>query len=68
MAEKFRFPSITGAITDWKAELVRYNEAITAERARAIEKVQSEGGNVSIDDWIFPDFVYGESYSADKYI
>lgn len=58
----------SGAITDWKAELVRYNEAITAERARAIEKVQSEGGNVSIDDWIFPDFVYGESYSADKYI
>lgn len=57
----------SGAITDWKAELVKYNDAMTAERERAIEVAQSEGADVSIDDWIFEDFVYGESYSPDKY-
>lgn len=56
-----------GAVKDWKSELIKYNDAMTAERDRAIKKVQSEGVDVSINDWIYPNFVYGESFTTDKY-
>lgn len=57
----------SGAIKDWKSELVKYNDAMTAERARAVKKVQSQGVDVSLDDWIFPNFTYGESFLSDMY-
>lgn len=57
----------SGAITDWKAELKKYNDAMTTERERAIKKVESEGVSVSINDWIFPNFVYGQNFTTDKY-
>lgn len=57
----------SGALTDWKAELKKYNDSMTAERNRAIKKVQDQGYNVSLNDWIFPNFVYGENFSSDKY-
>lgn len=57
----------SGAITDWEAALHEYNDKMIAERDRAIEKVRSQGYDVSIEDWQFPNFVYGESYTIDKY-
>lgn len=57
----------SGAISDWKTELKKYNAAMTMERDRAIKKVKGEGYNVSLDDWIFPNFVYGRNFSSDMY-
>lgn len=57
----------SGSVKDWKSELIKYNEAMTKERARAIAKCQKEGVNVSIDDWIFTNYKYGESYLTDLY-
>ncbi len=52
-----------GAIKDLDAALDDYNQKMTEERNLAIEKVQAEGYDVSVDDWKFDDFVYGESYA-----
>ena len=57
----------SGAIKDWKSELIKYNKAITAERERAVKKVQAEGGNVSLDDWKYPNYVYGQSFLTEMY-
>lgn len=57
----------SGAIKDWKSELVKYNTAMTNERNRAIKKAQDAGMNVSINDWIFPNWEYGINYTTDKY-
>lgn len=57
----------SGAITDWEEALHQYNDNLTAARDEAIEKCQKLGLDVSIDDYIFPNFVYGESYTMDKY-
>lgn len=57
----------SGAITDWKAELIKYNDAMTKERLRAIKKVQSKGIEVSVQDWVFPNWEYGMNYTTDKY-
>ena len=57
----------SGALKDWKAELVKYNTAMTNERARAIKKVQDQGVKVSLDDWKFPNWSYGINFTTDKY-
>lgn len=57
----------SGAITDWESALHSYNEQLTTARAEAIEKCCQLGYDVSIDDYIFPNFVYGESYTSEKY-
>lgn len=56
-----------GALKDWKAELVKYNDAMTKERDRAIKKVQDAGGKVSLQDWIFSNWEYGINFTTDKY-
>lgn len=58
---------VTGAIGDWETALDEYNQAMNDELDRAIEMCQSMGSNVSREDWIFPNYVQGESYTADKY-
>lgn len=57
----------SGAIKDWKSELSKYNAAMDKERTEAIAKVKASGYEVSLDDWKFPNFVYGESYTNEKY-
>jgi multiple sugar transport system substrate-binding protein len=56
-----------GAIKDWKSELVKFNNAMTKERDRAIKKVQADGKNVSIQDWVFSNWEYGVNFTTDKY-
>jgi multiple sugar transport system substrate-binding protein len=58
---------VTGALTDWESALDEYNQAMNDELDRAIEVCQSYGDDVSRDDWIFPNYVQGESYTSDKY-
>lgn len=58
---------ITGALTEWENALSDYNDAMNAELDRAIEVVQGYGANVSREDWIFANYVQGESYTSDKY-
>lgn len=57
----------SGAIKDWETALHNYNKQLTEARDEAIMKCQSMGLNVSINDYVFPNFVYGESYTPDKY-
>jgi multiple sugar transport system substrate-binding protein len=57
----------SGAIKDWKSELSKYNTAMEKERNIAIEKVKADGYAISLEDWKFPNFVYGESYTNEKY-
>lgn len=58
---------VTGAIDDWESALDEYNQAMNDELDRAIEMCQSMGCDVSREDWIFSNYVQGESYTADKY-
>lgn len=58
---------VTGTITDWKAALDEYNQAKNDELDRAIKACQDRGVNVSREDWIFSNFVLGESYTSEKY-
>jgi multiple sugar transport system substrate-binding protein len=57
----------SGDVTDYRAALQTFNDAMTAERERAIGVVQEAGGDVSIDDWVFSNWTPGEDYTADKY-
>ncbi|MCM1188458.1 MAG: ABC transporter substrate-binding protein [bacterium] len=58
---------VTGTVSDWKAALDEYNRLMNEELDRAIKACQDRGVEVSRDDWIFPNFVLGESYTSDKY-
>ncbi|MDQ3540858.1 MAG: extracellular solute-binding protein [Chloroflexota bacterium] len=57
----------SGDVTDYRAALQEYNDQVTAERDSAIAAVQAEGGEVSIDDWIFPEWQAGEDFTPDMY-
>jgi multiple sugar transport system substrate-binding protein len=59
--------AFSGDITDYAAALQEYEDAMTAERARAIEAVQSRGVEVSIDDWIFPNWDPSQDYTEASY-
>jgi multiple sugar transport system substrate-binding protein len=56
-----------GAVKDWEGALHTYNDQMTTTRNESIKKCQSLGYKVSLDDYIFPNFAYGESYTSDKY-
>ena len=58
---------ITGAISDWEAALQEYTDAMNAELDRAIDTCKSMGANVDRNDWVFPNYVQGESYTSEKY-
>lgn len=57
----------SGDVTDYRAALQTYNDQMTAERDRAIQVVQDNGGEVSIDDWIFPEWQPGEDFTTEMY-
>lgn len=53
---------ISGDVTDIAGTLQEYNDKLTAERDAAIATVQAEGGDVSLDDWVFEDWESGQDY------
>jgi multiple sugar transport system substrate-binding protein len=59
--------AFSGDVTDIKAALTTFNDQMTAERDAAIAAVQAEGGEVTVEDWIFADWVAGEDFTSDKY-
>lgn len=58
---------VTGTLTDWESALDEYNQAMNDELDRAIKACRDMGAEVSREDWIFSNFVNGESYTSDKY-
>lgn len=54
--------AISGEVKDIRGALTTYNDAMTAEREAAIKTVNDKGGKVSIEDWVFSDWVRGEDY------
>jgi multiple sugar transport system substrate-binding protein len=59
--------AIAGELSDVRAALTQYNDLMTAERDRAIAAAQAEGFEVSVDDWVFSNWVDGEDYDDAKY-
>ncbi len=57
----------SGDVSDYRAALRTFNDQLTAERDKAIEAVTAEGGEVSIDDWIFAGWQAGEDFTPDMY-
>jgi multiple sugar transport system substrate-binding protein len=58
---------LTGATKDVKGELTKLNDAMSAERDRAIETVRSEGVEVSVDDWVFANWDRSTDYDQTAY-
>ena len=56
-----------GAVSNVKATLQQYADKLTAERDRAIKVVKDKGVQVSLDDWVFPNWKQGEDYTASHY-
>ncbi|AJY46801.1 hypothetical protein TM49_15795 [Martelella endophytica] len=56
--------AFAGAFSDVKPYLQQYNDAMTAERERAISAAKADGFDVSADDWVFPNWVRGENYTG----
>lgn len=56
-----------GAVTNVQATLQQYSDKLTAERDRALKAVKDKGVQVSLDDWVFPNWKAGEDYTAEKY-
>lgn len=54
--------ALTDSSSDWRSALQTYQDAITAERDRAIEAVTADGATVSVDDWRFEDWQPGQDH------
>lgn len=59
--------AFSGAIGNLQATLQQYADRMSAERDTAIQTVQARGLEVSIDDWIFPNWQPGVDFTADQY-
>ncbi len=56
-----------GAVSNVQATLQQYSDKLTAERDRALKVVKDKGVQVSLDDWIFPNWQPGQDYTTDRY-
>ncbi len=56
--------TLTGDVSDYRMALQQYADQMTAERTRAIGVVQANGGQVSVDDWVFPDWLPDQDYAS----
>jgi multiple sugar transport system substrate-binding protein len=57
----------SGQVKDVKAALKTYNDALSAERDRAIRVVTAKGTKVSVDDWAFPNWKPDQDYAQESY-
>ena len=55
--------AFSGDVTDYRAALTEYAGKLSAERERAIGVVQGRGGQVSLDDWVFPNWDPAQDYT-----
>lgn len=56
--------ALTGDVSDYRTAMQQYADQLTAERDRAIGVVQSQGKQVSVDDWVFSDWQPDQDYVA----
>jgi len=56
-----------GVDTDLPAALKDYSDKLAAERERAIAAARGRGVEVSLDDWVFPNWDPAQDYTADAY-
>lgn len=56
-----------GAVPDIRQALQDYQDAMTAERDRAIAVAVENGAQVSVDDWVFDNWELGTDFSPDQY-
>lgn len=59
--------TFSGDIQDYAAALREYSDKMSAERERAIEVVRARGVEVSLDDWVFPNWDPSQDYTAEFY-
>jgi len=59
--------AFSGAFDDPGPVLRQYSDQMTAERDRAIGVVNSKGGKVSVDDWVFDNWATDKDYTPDMY-
>jgi multiple sugar transport system substrate-binding protein len=59
--------AMSGAVTNVKAVLQQHADKLTAERDRALKVVKGRGVEVSLEDWVFPNWQPGEDYIAERY-
>lgn len=59
--------AFSGDVTDVRAALQQYVDQLTAERERAIGVVQQAGGQVSLDDWVFPNWDPAQDFTPEMY-
>jgi multiple sugar transport system substrate-binding protein len=57
----------SGDISDYKTALKDYSDKLTAERDRAIAEVAATGAEVSLDDWVFPNWDPATDYTSEFY-
>jgi multiple sugar transport system substrate-binding protein len=57
----------SGDITDYQTALKDYSDKLTAERDRAIAEVAATGVEVSVDDWVFPNWDPATDYTSESY-
>ncbi|CAM3400174.1 ABC transporter substrate-binding protein [Occultella aeris] len=58
---------LTGSSSDIRGELTTFNDAMSAERDRAIAAVADEGAEVSIQDWVFANWDASQDYDQAAY-
>jgi len=59
--------ALTGNLGNPKQALTKLADQLTAERERAVDKVRSDGVDVEMDDWAFPNWERGVDYGLDQY-
>ncbi|MGH2562463.1 MAG: ABC transporter substrate-binding protein [Thermomicrobiales bacterium] len=59
--------AFSGDVTDYKATLQEYADKLTAERERALQSVQDQGVEVTLDDWVFSNWDPTQDFTAEMY-
>lgn len=58
---------LTEDISDYASFLKTYQDQLSAGREKAIEAAQADGIDVSLDDWVFPNWDPAADYTASDY-
>ena len=59
--------AVAGEVSDIRGTLQDYADKLSAERENALAEAQDDGFEVSLDDWVFPNWEPSEDYTADQY-
>lgn len=59
--------AISGEVSDIRGTLQTYNDQMSAARESAVSAAQGAGIEVSLDDWVFPNWTPDQDYTAANY-